>query len=195
MGRKSLSEERTAEILDAFARSMIKYGLDTSLDQVAEEAGMTRSIIRHYIGNHEKVINALIERIAAEYLDELRADAEQIPQEQAIPATLDYLFNNATGYDNTDKLIFDVMMTARDRYQHAKQVIIGMFEELARMFAADLKDAYPQADDARCRDVAYSVLALAMSNESLMELGIDDRYRSAARASAEALIRTLEISS
>lgn len=193
MGRKSLTKERTAEILDAFARSMVKYGLDTSLDQVAEEAGMTRSIIRHYIGNREEVVNTLIERITSDFLAELRAEAEQIPQEQAIPATLDYLFAHETGYDDYDKLIFSVMMTAQDRYPQAKQMIIRMFEQLITMFAADLKDAYPRADDARCRDVAYNVLALAMSNESLMDLGMNQRYSTTARLSAELLIRALEI--
>lgn len=193
MGRKSLTKERTAEILDAFARSMVKYGLDTSLDQVAEEAGMTRSIIRHYIGNREEVVNTLIERITTDFLAELRAEAEQIPQEQAISATLDYLFTHETGYDDYDKLIFSVMMTAQDRYPQAKQMIIRMFEQLITMFAADLKDAYPQADDARCRDVAYNVLALAMSNESLMDLGMNQRYSTTARLSAELLIRALEI--
>jgi AcrR family transcriptional regulator len=195
MGRKNLTEERTAEILDAFARCMVKYGLDTSLDQVAEEAGMTRSIIRHYIGNREEVVNALIERITADYLAELRADAAQIPQEGMIAATLDYLFDDEEGYDDTDKLIFDVMMTAKDRYAGAKQTLIAMFEELITMFTDDLTYAYPQADEVRCRDVAYSVLALAMSNESLMGVGMDKRYRVAARASAEALIRTLGTSS
>lgn len=193
MGRKSLTRERTAEILDAFARSMVKYGLDTSLDQVAEEAGMTRSIIRHYIGNREEVVNTLIERITTDFVAELRAEAEQIPQEQAIPSTLDYLFAHETGYDDYDKLIFSVMMTAQDRYPQAKQMIIRMFEQLITMFAADLKDAYPQADDARCRDVAYNVLALAMSNESLMDLGMNQRYSTTARLSAELLIRALEI--
>ena len=192
MGRKNLTEERTAEILAAFARCMIKYGLDTSLDQVAEEAGMTRSIIRHYIGNREEVINALVARITADYLAELRAEAAQIPQEQMIAVTLDYLFEAEAGYDDTDKLIFDVMMTAQDRYLQAKQTIISMFEELITMFSDDLERAYRQADKVHCRDVAYSVLALAMSTESLMGLGINGRYRTIARTSAEALIRTLD---
>lgn len=191
MGRKNLSEERTAEILDAFARCLIRYGLDTSLDQVAQEAGMTRSIIRHYIGNREEVVNVLVERITADFLAELRAEAARIPQGQMIAATLDFLFGDEAGYDETDKLIFDVMMTAQDRYPQAKQAIIAMFEELITMFADDLRGAYPQTDEAGCRAVAYSVLALAMSNESLMGLGMDRRYRAAARASAEALIHTL----
>jgi AcrR family transcriptional regulator len=194
MGRRSLAEERTAEILDAFARCMVKYGLDTSLDQVAEEARISRSIIRHYIGNREQVVNVLIEHITTDYLAELRAEAAQIPQERMLTVTLDYLFGDEITYDQSDKLIFDVMMTARDRYLEAKQMLIGMFEQLIAMFADDLRRAYPQAAEGRCRDVAYSVLALAMSTESLMGLGMNSHHRAAARASAEALIVTLQSS-
>jgi len=191
MGRKNLTEERTAEILEAFARCMVKYGLDTSLDQVAEEAGMTRSIIRHYIGNREEVVNTLVAHIAVDYLAELRVQAAQIPQEQMISTTLDYLFGDEPSYEDTDKLIFDLMMTAKDRYPQAKKTLVAMFEELVSMFVADLAHAYPQANEAHCRNMAYSVLALAMSNESLLWTGMDQRYGAAARASAEALIRTL----
>lgn len=191
MGRKDLTEKRTSEILDAFARSMIKYGLDTSLEQVSEEAGMTRSIIRHYIGNREDVINTLIERITQEYIAELQEEAAQIPQEAMIEATLDYLFSTEDDPEDIDKLIFDVMMTGKDRYPRAKQMLIEMFEVLVNMFVKSLQHAYPHAEESHCRDIAYSIIALAMSHETLTWMGVDARYNTAARASAEALIRTL----
>lgn len=192
MGRKDLTEERTAEILDAFARSIVRYGLDVSLDQVAQEAGMTRSIIRHYIGNREEVVNTLVEQIAQAYLQELQSEAKEIPQEEAIAATLDYLFGEEPGYDDYEKLVFDVIMTAKDRYPQAKRTIIWMFETLLDMFTGDLHAAYPHADATRCRGIAYSVLALAMSNDSFLWLGMNRDYNAAARTCAEALIHTLE---
>ncbi len=191
MGRKDLTEERTTEILEAFARCIVRYGLDTSLDQVAQEAGMTRSIIRHYIGNREEVVNTLIERIAQGYLAELRAAAAAIPEDQMIPATLDYLFGNAADEEDYEKLVFVVMMTAKERYPQAKQTLVGMFETLVDLFSADLRNVYPQADASHCRGVAYSILALAMSNDSFAWIGMAERYGCAARANAEALIQTL----
>jgi AcrR family transcriptional regulator len=192
MARKDLTEERTEEILDAFARCMVKYGLDASLEQVAEEAGMTRSIIRHYIGNREEVVNRLIERISQEYLRELQEAGTHIPQAQMIEATLDYLFNTEPGYDDYDKLIIDVMMTAKERYPQAKQSLIMMLDELVILFTKDLRLAYPQADEARCQQVAYSILCLAMSNESFLWMGMNQAYNIAVRSSAEALLKTLE---
>lgn len=193
MGRRDLTEERTVEILKAFARCIVRYGLDTSLDQVAQEAQMTRSIIRHYIGNREEVVNTLIERIGASYLAELDAAAATLPEDQLIPATLDYLFAYTASEeeDNYEKLVFIVMMTAKERYPQAKKTLVRMFEALVELFSVDLCKAYPQADADRCREVAYSILALSMSNDAFAWLGMDQTYRRAARASAEALIRTL----
>jgi AcrR family transcriptional regulator len=192
MGRKNLAETRTNEILEALARCLVKYGLDATLEQIAEEANMTRSIIRHYIGNREEVLNTLIERIAQDYIALLNEAASTIPQSQMIEATLDYLFDTPTNYDYNDKLIIDVMMTAKDRYPQAKQIIMALIQQLVDMFAHDLMQAYPNADKIQCHQVAYSIICLALSHESLVFAGISDMYQQAARLSSEALIKTLE---
>ena len=77
MGRKSLSEERAKQIINAFATCILKYGLhDSSLERIAEEAGVKRSIIRHYIGNRNEVLKALVDRITCRYIQELVAATE-----------------------------------------------------------------------------------------------------------------------
>jgi AcrR family transcriptional regulator len=195
MGRKNLSEERTAEILAAFARCLVKYGLDTSLDQVADEAGMTRSIIRHYIGNREAVIEALIEQITRDYITALQTTGDLIPLPERIDALLDYLFTDLAAAAAYDKLIIDVLLTAHDRYPTAKAHIVAMLDTLVAMFADDLRAAYPAADAARCQDVAYSVLCLAMNHDSFMSLGMAAARaahgRGGARRCADALIDTI----
>ena len=68
MGRKSLKEERSALILDAFGRCVARFGLEgTSLEQIATEAGVKRSLIRHYLGNRDDLILALATRVVARY--------------------------------------------------------------------------------------------------------------------------------
>jgi AcrR family transcriptional regulator len=191
MGRKNLAEARTNEILEAFARAMVKYGLDTTLEQVADEAQMTRSIIRHYIGNREDVVNALITRITQDYLVELQTVAQTIPPADMLEATLDYLFGEQTLASEYDKLIIDVLMTAQERYPHAKRQVIQLLEALINLFVDDLVLAYPKATREQCHDVAYSIVVLAISHDSFMWIGMNPSYRRAARASAEVLLKTL----
>ena len=64
MPRPDLTEQRTAEILDAFERCIVRHGLDgSSLEKIGEEAGMKRPILRHYVGNREALVMALAERV------------------------------------------------------------------------------------------------------------------------------------
>lgn len=191
MGRKDLTEQRTAEILDAFARSLLKFGLDASLDQVAQEAGMTRSIIRHYIGNREAVVNRLMVSIAQGFEQELEEITSKANQEDTISKLLDYLFSDAETFDDYDKLVMNVLMTAKDRYPQAKAALRGMLQKLIDTLADELKRAHPEAASKQCDNIAYSIVAMALSSESFVWLGLDHAYYSVARQSAETLIQTL----
>ena len=63
MPRPSVKTERTAEILDAFERSVARFGVEGStLERIAEEAGLRRSLLRHYVGNRDDLLDALVER-------------------------------------------------------------------------------------------------------------------------------------
>ena len=63
MGRKQLDAERIPQILDAFERCIMEFGLaETSLERVAKEAGISRTSIHHYIGGREELIKAAFTR-------------------------------------------------------------------------------------------------------------------------------------
>ena len=64
MARPSKSIERRGEILAAFERCVIERGFErTTLANVAEEAGLPRSLVRHFIGNRDEMTKALIDRL------------------------------------------------------------------------------------------------------------------------------------
>ena len=81
MGRKSLAAARREEILDAFERCVVKYGLEgSSLEQIADEAGMKRSIIRHYIGNRDELVDQLVERAVGNYRAQVMQTFAQVTE-------------------------------------------------------------------------------------------------------------------
>lgn len=196
MGRKSLEVERKAQILDAFERCIVKYGLEgTSLEQIATEAKVKRSIIRHYIGNRDDIVDTLIERIVRNYQEELAnldAQVENISARYYLPQVLDYLFTAETRNKPRDKVIIDVLTAAQNRYPKAKSLLNELFNSITQSLAKDLIDAYPSATEAQCHQVAYGIWCLSTTNESMMWLGMDANYNQSARDCAEALLRTLE---
>lgn len=192
MGRKSLEAQRKEEILAAFERCIRKYGLEASLEQIADEANIKRSLIRHYIGNRDVLVDELIVRITAEVSEQVRTMGDGIPDSELLERTLDYLFRTDGAYDATDQVILQVLMSAQDRYPLAKQSLQHLFDEIIALLAADLMRLYPGRDSAHYHGTAYSVLCLSFTNESMMWLGLDPNYNTAARQHAERLIGLLK---
>jgi AcrR family transcriptional regulator len=59
-GRPSNRDERYAQVMQALVRCVARFGLEgASLTQIAAEAGLSRPLIRHHLGNREDMIAAL----------------------------------------------------------------------------------------------------------------------------------------
>ena len=83
MGRKSMVGIRREEIVDAVQRCIMTHGMaDTTMAKVAEEAGMKRSAVSHFLGNREAVIAAAVERSCDYYINVIEAiEAAHEPQD------------------------------------------------------------------------------------------------------------------
>lgn len=195
MGRKSLADERREEILAAFERCIGRYGIDVPLEQIADEAGVQRTLIRHYLGNRDELVDQLIDRIAAAYPGRV---AELFRQgcARGVGCVLDALFpahppDPAVGVLQTadwDAVLDAVMSTVRGRYPQAKERVARMMVEIVDSAAAELAQLFPRAGHAACYQAAYAVLCMVQTHESLLLLGLDPRHSAMARASAERLL-------
>ena len=124
--------------MDAYAACLVRYGVaGTTLDRVAEEAGVTRGLVRHYLGNREEVLRALGEHVRegyAAWLEELveasqsgeRLDAviEGILSEQPreLYAVIDALFDEAP----RDPRIAAVLREIYTGFEHAMEVELAV---------------------------------------------------------------------
>jgi AcrR family transcriptional regulator len=64
MGRPSLADSRRAQILDAYEECVLQFGMEArSLEAIADQAGIKRSVVRHYMGNRAELRRAFVERI------------------------------------------------------------------------------------------------------------------------------------
>ncbi len=193
MGRKSLAKERRENLLDAFERCIVKYGLEgTTLKQVAEEAGMTRSIIRHYIGNRDDLVDALIERVITQYVAQLEAEYDAVPDDKLIEFMLDDMFGEKPARNQHDSIIIGVLMTAKERYPRAKKMLVAMFEAIIASVAQDLHKLYANASKDACYQVAYALICMSEMHESFMWLGLKKRHYKDARAIADLMLKSLE---
>ncbi|MEM8862460.1 MAG: TetR/AcrR family transcriptional regulator [Chloroflexota bacterium] len=179
MGRKSLAEERTNQILDAYEQCIIQHGLEgATLQRTADHANVNLGMIHHYIGRRDDLLQAmvtrLIERIQAEMDEFYRYTAE----EDRLPELLVYFFESEE--DQDDRVVEALYVSGGDHpaVQTALSRINGLFQSI---WAQEINRLHPAQTDQRCNEIALAVLALAYSSEILTDSSMrPDMWRTAA---------------
>lgn len=193
MGRKSLANERREQILIAFAQCLRQYGFEgTTLERVAEEAGVKRSIIRHYIGNKDDLITAAVNRIIHEYKAELANAIDSLPQEALIPALLDFLFCPNDNFEMADfDTLVNVLWTTHERNPHTRALLLNLYQEFETLILESLTHAYPQSNKEQRKNTAYAIMCLSNDTWSMTSLGFPQSRFDTARSISEKLIASL----
>lgn len=192
MGRPDLTEVRTTEILDAFERCVARYGLaGSSLERVAEEAGMKRSILRHYIGNRDDLIHALVDRVVSKYRGYLQTFVDSISEDRRVEQLLKFFFPDEPLETTDGILVVEALIAAGDEYPRVRQIMAEYIDDLVSITAQQLRLEYPSATRQQCWNVAYGVVSICFNQDSLSPLGLPRKYLSAARSCSRGLIESL----
>ena len=193
MPRRDLTEERTAQILDAFEKCIVQYGLKgSSLERVAEEAGVKRSILRHYIGNREALISAMVEGLVEKYRRQLEALVSCLPATNRAQKLLEWLFSPSSSGVGEESVIFGKLIIEAGKFPKIQALLSQSMEEFIQTVATQLKLAFPHASRKKCWTAASGIVALYSNYEALAPLQLPDTHRKAAYECARRLIATLE---
>jgi AcrR family transcriptional regulator len=191
MGRPSLASTRRPQILRAFEDCVLQYGLEgSSLQRIAQQAGVRRSLIRHYFGNKsdltEALIAGIIERTIAESLDLANAADQQAGAE----ALADYLTGSDFADERDDALI-DALMAASHRDANLRAQLRRKYRAFQRAIEQQLRSSFPAASAHSIRATAYGLMCLAVGSASMHDIEFPASQRSQARQSAILLIDSL----
>jgi len=193
MPRKDLTEERTAQILDAFERCIARHGLDgTSLEQVAEEAEVKRSLIRHYIGNRDDLVRAAADRFGTRYRAQLQEMRDYASGAGRIDRLLECLFPPASPERFSEVLVAEAMIAAGEHDEPIREMMADVVVRTIETVRDVLLDEHPAADRRAAWNVAYGVVGVSFNYESLGSLALPARHRSAGIDAARRLIGTLD---
>ena len=194
MGRKSLANERTTQILDAFERCIVQYGLEgATLKRIAKEAGVKLSMIHHYIGNRDKLVQAMVTRFIDTYQRDFQAFLHALPTENRLELLIEWYFSNqASEYRPQDTMIVTELMALAEREAYVKALLLDMFKSFEDLFHEEIKRSYPNAAAEACRAAAHVLLSLWFGNSTFVWLGFEASYRQAARKAVETLLAGLE---
>jgi len=191
MGRPSKKAERTEQILQALQRCVARYGLEgSSLERISEEAGLQRSLLRHFAGNRDELIQQLSDRVIAQSDQQWAEFISYLPEQNVSNALLDGLFTE----DHSDSefiLVIESLIFAAGQDEQLRK---KMQAWMAR-FTDDIKNVLlrdtPEADDEQLNAIAFGLVSIYFNLDSLAPLNMSEQYRPSARRAAELLINTL----
>lgn len=189
MARPSKAAERIQQINEAAIRTIAKYGYAaTTLDRIAQETGISRGHVRHYVGNRENLI-----RTAAKtyYFGESGTETFWPSSLTTVRAAVNYLFSeDFIGTREENALVFGFIEAARTDPEISRILIkayIGAETELAKL----LRKEHPQIPPAQLKKIAFGVVSMAIHNVFLLDISADANTTSLAKASANLVISAL----
>ncbi|MEM8924173.1 MAG: TetR/AcrR family transcriptional regulator [Actinomycetota bacterium] len=183
-GRPSVRDERRVQILDAFLHLVRQRGhSEVTVSEVAAEAGVHRSAVRHFVGNRKDLVIGALDRIDERY-DEMFEEA--IGPDPTLDALLDHLFDQAHLADTShiDEAYFALMTAGIGDLElraHLRGALAREIEWLAAMLTPD--------GDPEAMSVAYQIVCLAEHNVFLQRVGLEQRFSDDARRLADRLVQ------
>jgi len=162
-GRKSIAEERRAQILDAFHKCAVRYGLGkASLREVATEADLPASILHHYFKNRDEMVAELHKQIMARIMEDLRVDAlgAKDPQKR-VKKALDFLFTPKAQKLEDGSLYYDFWSLAH-RSDAVRQTLHSHVRNQRKEFVRVFSEAgqFSDLSKAEIREISNIMIAI-----------------------------------
>ena len=192
MGRPSLAAQRRAEILDAVGRCVARSGVaGTTLEAVAEESGLRRGHIRHYLGNRDDLIHAFADALIGKYVANVRQASDSAPAGQKVDALLAVLFGRAWAPGEDDAEI-DALLAASRTDDTIKAQLRSAYLAMERVLTSALASDLPTADRRECSQTAYALICLAFGHSTFSGLSFPSSRIKTARTMAVLLVERVQ---
>ena len=192
MPRTSLKEVRSEQILAAYSTCITRHGLEgATQERIAEQAGVKRSILRHYLGNREEMIDALIDHVGKDWKTQTEELVNALPHSRRVSVLLEILFDKNCTADKNSILIFHALITAVEQHPDINSMLIDWTSQFVQMIETELRLEYPDVADDLIFSVAFGVVGIYFNIDSFAFHGSPDEWWTASKKAAQLLVNSL----
>ncbi len=191
MGRPSLAAERREQILAAVERCIVRHGLGgTTIARIAAEAGVQPSLVSHYFGGKDAVLDAAVERTLENFRRGFRETVAGVPAGRRLERLLDVLFSDRLASPEFG-LMVDVLVAASYWSEPTRRAVRLLYEDFERMVREVVDAARPDAPARERAALAYGLLCLADANNTLRCIGFGPARHARAKGIARRLVDSI----
>ncbi len=185
------SDDKKTQILNAATLLMRDQGVQAlSFENVANEAGLSRQLVRYYFPDLDGLIAELCDYLAGAYRDILVAGIVEISQVERLKFFLDFFFDLSDKYPMPDHLeVYDALVAYSVGSPQLKQRMRTQYKTLGDVILHELAIAHPELDPRSCEELSYLFVSMMHAHWSFVaSLGHSRQHNALTRTAIDRLI-------
>lgn len=183
---------KRARIVEAAFAVLMKSGLPPlSFDAIANEAGVSRQLVRYYFESAEDLMVELCDRLADSYRQALIDNAARLDDSNRLEMFLDFYFDILDGAPKPkDDQAYDAMMSLATGSARIRTNLRGQYTLLGQVLAHEFRVANPGLSLRACEELSYLFVCLMYGHWKMVAtLGVSTSHNRVTRAAMDRLIR------
>jgi AcrR family transcriptional regulator len=183
--------DKKIQILGAATRLLRTKGLQAfSFDAVANEAGLSRQLVRYYYPSLDDLIVNLCDYLALGYQEALAAGIVNTGQVKRLDFFLDYFFGASDDHPMPDNLeVYDAFFAYAVGSKPLREHLVETYKTLEQVIVHELAIAHPQLDANACEELSFLFVSMMHAHWSFVAtLGYSKKHNKITRKAFDRLI-------
>ena len=191
VSNRDTSADKKAQILTAASELLRRQGIQAlSFENVAQEADLSRQLVRYYFQDLDALICELCDFLAKGYRDSLIAGVVTVGQVERLDFFLDFFFDLAADHRMPANLeVYDSLVAYSVGSKALKDRMCGQYGVLGQVMVHELAIAHPELDKAACEELSFLFVSMMHSHWSFVaSLGYSRAHSLLTRRAMDRLI-------
>lgn len=193
MNDRDQAHSKKTQILQATATLLSNRGVQNfSFESVAEEAGLSRQLVRYYYPDRDALIADLCDYLAGTYREILLAGIVDIGEVGRLDFFLDFFFDLSKDHPMpVDLEAYDGMVAYSVGSELVRDRMCDRYQTLGEVMMHELVIAHPKLSEAACKELSFMFVSMMHAHWSFVaSLGYSRQHSLLARKSFDRLIRS-----
>lgn len=187
------SRDRKTHILEAATRILVEKGLQAlSFESVANEAGLSRQLVRYYFSDLDTLVSELCDYLGNIYREMLVAGIVEVGKVDRLRFFMDFLFDLAEEHRMPANLeAYDAMVAYAVGSDQVKERLCAQYQTLGQVIAQELAIAHTQLDGPSCDELSFLFVSMMHAHWSFVaSLGYSRQHSQVFRKAIDRLIES-----
>jgi len=164
------SQDRKTHILKATTKILNTRGLQgLSFESVANEAGLSRQLIRYYFSDLDMLISEMCDYLGNTYREMLVAGIVEVGQVERLRFFMDFLFDLTDEHRMPANLeAYDAMVAYAVGSDQVRERLCGQYKTLGQVIAQELAIAHAELDGPSCEELSFLFVSMMHAHWSFV---------------------------